>query len=80
MIATLLYAGWDDPLWRTNIEIPVGVNGGISYRCDFTVPSNDCGDPADNCCVSFGPHNQIQEHCNVFLYYYPKLESDVVCF
>ncbi len=28
----------------------------------------------------FGPHNQTQEHCNVFMYYYPKLPSQVICF
>ena len=71
---------WDEPLFMNNLNIPVAKNGGISYRCDYTLDAGACGDPTDNCCVDFGPHNQTQEHCNVFLYYYPKLESNVVCF
>ena len=71
---------WDSPLWDTNLNIPIAPGGGISYTCAYTVEPTDCGDPNDQCCVDFGPHNQTQEHCNVFLYYYPKLPSQVVCF
>lgn len=71
---------WDDPKWATDMQIQIPENGGISYSCSFTLPPGDCGDPEDKCCVSFGPHNQTQEHCNVFAYYYPKLDSNVVCF
>ncbi len=71
---------WDDPLWQTNMTVPISAGGGISYTCDYATDPGDCGDPQDNCCVNFGPHNQTQEHCNVFLYYYPKLPSQVVCF
>ena len=71
---------WDDPLWATNLTVPVTPGGGIAYTCEYSVQPGDCGDPEDHCCVTFGPHNQTQEHCNVFVYYYPKLPSQVVCF
>ena len=41
--------------------------------------SRECADPADSCCATFGPHVETQEHCNAFVYYYPKLD-DATCF
>jgi hypothetical protein len=31
-----------------------------------------------NCCYTFGPIVEKNEHCNIFVYYYPKVD-DVVC-
>jgi hypothetical protein len=37
--------------------------------------------PAENvdCCYTFGPIVELNEHCNAFVYYYPK-QDDVNCF
>ena len=41
----------------------------------------DARDPmmANDCCYTFGPTVETSEHCNVFLYYYPKTQ-DINCF
>jgi hypothetical protein len=34
-----------------------------------------------DCCYTFGPIVETSEHCNLFLYYYPKVDrSDITCF
>ena len=32
-----------------------------------------------DCCYTFGPQVDRNEHCNIFVYYYPK-SADVNCF
>lgn len=32
-----------------------------------------------DCCYTFGPIVEKNEHCNIFVYYYPKAEGDVSC-
>jgi hypothetical protein len=41
----------------------------------------DALDPlhAGDCCYTFGGTVETSEHCNVFLYYWPKT-ADVTCF
>ena len=34
---------------------------------------------AGDCCYVFGGNTDVGEHCNVFVYYYPKLSTDVFC-
>ncbi len=70
---------WDDPplLQKLNIEIPQ--NGGIDWRCHYTMAATDCGDKSDRCCATFGGKVETQEHCNAFVYYYPK-QQDANCF
>ncbi len=38
--------------------------------------------PAENldCCYTFGPIVEKNEHCNIFVYFYPKGDQDVNCF
>jgi hypothetical protein len=38
---------------------------------------NPLGPP--NCCYRFGPQVDVNEHCNAFVYYYPK-QDNVICF
>ena len=71
---------WDNPPFDRALEVPVPQNGGIYYTCEYTVDPSLCGDPNDSCCYSFGPHSPTQEHCNAFVYYYPKNSTDVNCF
>jgi hypothetical protein len=87
---------WDDPPMTiysdpTGMQIPA--NGGIRWTCSYEwqEPLAEAGgcaalDAADkqaagDCCYTFGPKVETSEHCNVFLYYYPKVErTDINCF
>ena len=63
-----------------------------SYQWDMPEPAVGCSGlndydttkymtPADkvDCCYTFGPIVEENEHCNAFVYYYPK-QDDVNCF
>ena len=41
---------------------------------------DQCGDPKNDCCFTFGGRVEYQEHCNAFVYYYPRNATDVNCF
>lgn len=73
-------SSWDEPLMATGLAVPVPAQSGVSYRCEFQARSTDCGDPAKGCCFTFGPKVETNEHCNAFVYYYPKVDTDVPCF
>jgi hypothetical protein len=45
---------WDDPLFLRDLTVPIAAGGGISYTCEFNASPQDCGDPADGCCFTFG--------------------------
>jgi hypothetical protein len=76
---------WDDPPMmhspQLTTQMPAG--GGIYWTCtyDYVCPSGEtlCGDPTKNNCFTFGGHVDLQEHCNAFVYYYPKTQN-VTCF
>jgi hypothetical protein len=82
---------WNDPPMITDINRPVSDGGGIWWDCEYQwrAPAVfSCADVnakdkegAGDCCYTFGGNTDVGEHCNVFLYYYPKLESstDVFC-
>ena len=70
---------WDDPPMARDLSVPIPPGGGIDWRCAFSAPSGSCGDPADSCCFTFGGKVESQEHCNAFVYYYPK-SQDITCF
>jgi hypothetical protein len=73
----------------------VPANGGVFYTCEYqwTPPEAAVGceglDEYDqtkymtpenlDCCYTFGPIVEKNEHCNIFVYYYPKAEGDVSC-
>jgi hypothetical protein len=87
---------WDDPpmeIYEESAGMQIPANGGIRWTCSYEwyEPLAEVGgcaalDAADrlganDCCYTFGPRVETSEHCNVFLYYYPKVESsDVNCF
>lgn len=71
---------WSDPLMQTGLQVPVAPNGGVLYRCEFSAPSDACGDPNSGCCYTFGPRVEANEHCNAFVYYYPRVTTDISCF
>ncbi len=70
---------WDDPPFDQNLNVQIPLNGGVDWKCTYSMPSDACGNPMDSCCVTFGGHVETQEHCNAFIYYYPKIDN-VSCF
>ena len=70
---------WDDPPFLRDLKVNVPEQGGIAWRCTFDVPADTCCDKEDSCCCSFGGKVETQEHCNAFVYYYPKSDN-VNCF
>ncbi|MBL8681131.1 MAG: hypothetical protein JNK05_18275 [Myxococcales bacterium] len=63
-------ANWAEPPFmvldgREGRPSPVTVprNGGLFYTCTFDNPGNTP--------ITFGPHVEYEEHCNLFAYYYP---------
>jgi hypothetical protein len=71
---------WDEALFAKNLGLAVPSRGGISYTCEFSALPDDCGNPDDGCCFTFGGKVEFQEHCNAFVYYYPRADTDVNCF
>jgi hypothetical protein len=71
---------WDEPPFAKDLSVPVQQNGGISWTCDFSALANECGDPNDDCCFTFGGFVEYQEHCNAFVYYWPKGATEKNCF
>ncbi len=80
---------WNDPPMKTDLSVASPANAGIWWDCvyqwappsDFSCDDVNAKDPlkANDCCYTFGGITDVGEHCNVFLYYYPKVESDVFC-
>jgi hypothetical protein len=90
-VATQFYESrnWDHPPMSTGIELPMPAHTGIWWDCAyrwqepsaFTCADVDAKDPSPNkdCCYTFGGNTDVGEHCNVFLYYYPKVDTDIFC-
>ena len=79
---------WAEPEMAHGLDVPLPAGGGVWWTCEYQwrEPAEGCAavdarDPlqANDCCYTFGPIVETSEHCNVFLYYYPKSE-DVNCF
>jgi hypothetical protein len=74
---------------RTNIDQVIPNGGGVWWDCHyqwkepiFGCETVDAKDPQhqNDCCYTFGGNTDVGEHCNVFLYYYPKVAAqDVFC-
>lgn len=71
---------WSEPIYEMNLNIGVPASGGISYSCSYSASPSACGNPTDECCFTFGGKVETQEHCNAFVYYYPRGTTDVNCF
>jgi hypothetical protein len=80
---------WDHPVMARNIQRLDPNGGGIWWDCEYQwrAPLGGCDavnakDPQKqgDCCYTFGGNTDVGEHCNVFLYYYPKVNAtDVFC-
>jgi hypothetical protein len=71
---------WAEPLMAHDLRVPLQPGQGFSYKCEYAVPADACGDPNQQCCFTFGPKVETNEHCNAFVYYYPKGSTDIRCF
>lgn len=82
---------WDDPpmLRSPDLDLKVQPGGGVFFSCGYQwqPPADDVGcaglDAADrstekDCCYTFGPIVEKNEHCNIFVYYWPK-QDDIFC-
>ena len=79
---------WAEPDMATGLDVQLPQGGGIYWTCEYqwSEPADGCealqaADPqhSTDCCYTFGPKVETSEHCNVFLYYWPKT-ADVTCF
>jgi hypothetical protein len=83
---------WDEPPMLTSPELDTTIpgSGGVWYTCGFQwqppEPSVGCDKlnaldkkGEGDCCYTFGPIVEQNEHCNIFVYYYPK-SDDIACF
>jgi len=80
---------WNDPPMATDLNVSDPANAGIWWDCEYQwhQPATSSCDEVNakdplkqgDCCYVFGGNTDVGEHCNVFLYYYPKVESDIFC-
>jgi hypothetical protein len=81
---------WDEPVMMRDLNVVTPPGGGVWWTCDFKwqapSPPASCADlnaadqqRANDCCYTFGPKVETSEHCNAFVYYYPKIQGDVLC-
>ena len=80
---------WDDPPMETGLALQPPEDGGIWWTCEYRwrYPEIGCdavneadAQQANDCCYTFGGWVETNEHCNVFLYYYPRVaDTDVFC-
>ena len=81
---------WDDPPMERGLTTQPPSGGGIWWTCDFTWSEPSVGCDAVNladrqmgndCCYTFGAKVELNEHCNVFAYFWPKVaRGDINCF
>lgn len=76
---------WDEPPMARGLTAKPPLNGGVWWTCSYqwTNPAVGCDvvnerdkQHAGDCCYTFGAGVDMQEHCNVFLYYYPRVQED----
>jgi len=69
--------------WREP-DPAVGCDGLNAYDKDKLINKEmktpEEADAMLDCCYRFGPIVEKNEHCNAFVYYYPKLSTDIPCF
>jgi hypothetical protein len=83
---------WSDPpMARSDSTHPsiaeIPADGRFEWKCHFDFPmtpgacgADKTGTPTPDCCYQFGPRVDVNEHCNAFIYYWPKIATDVTCF
>ncbi len=80
---------WNEPPMAIDLSVPVSAGTGFWWDCEyqwqppavFTCADVEAKDPMhqSDCCYTFGGNTELNEHCNAFVYYYPKTTSAPVC-
>lgn len=79
---------WNEPPMAVELDAVVPSGGGIWWDCHYQwrEPSGGCDlvnerdhDQQGDCCYTFGNSAENAEHCNAFVYYWPKTDSSVFC-
>ena len=80
---------WNDPPMVTGLDVQPPANGGVWWTCSYqwSPPPDGCdalnaADPqhANDCCYTFGPKVERNEHCNIFVYYWPaQAQGSIFC-
>jgi hypothetical protein len=81
---------WNDPPMINGLDVQPPSGGGMWWNCayqwqapsEFSCDDVNAKDPQkqNDCCYTFGGNTDVGEHCNVFLYYYPRVDNkDVFC-
>ena len=84
---------WNEPPMMTGLNVTPPPAGGVSWTCSYEwQPSPACADgcscikppkipvPNETCCYGFGGVVETSEHCNAFVYYYPKVDhTAIIC-
>jgi hypothetical protein len=86
---------WDEPPMKRSPELSLQIQpgGGVYFTCgyEWRPPLDEIGgckalddvdkSPEKDCCYTFGPIVEKNEHCNVFVYYWPKVADvgDIAC-
>jgi hypothetical protein len=65
-----------DPALDPRVELignPDATGAGVHFTCSYL---NDCATSSNTCndYVTWGSHADVQEHCNLFMWYYPLAE------
>lgn len=71
---------WDHPPFTRGLDVKISMGNLMQWTCEFSAGPDECGDPANGCCFTFGGHVEYQEHCNAFVYYYPRGSTERNCF
>jgi hypothetical protein len=81
---------WDDPPMAIDVDEVVPSGGGVWWTCSYEWEEPPLGcdyldsvDPEQqgDCCYTFGNNANNAEHCNVFVYYWPKVDrTDINCY
>ena len=64
---------WDDPASLTGGQDTCSTLNAFDAKKYMTPTAQQ------DCCYTFGPQVDLNEHCNAFVYYYPK-QDNVNCF
>jgi hypothetical protein len=79
---------WNEPPMAVGLDEIVPAGGGVWWTCNYEwrEPEGGCAavDERDDeqrgdCCYTFGNSAENAEHCNVFVYYWPKVDSSIFC-
>jgi hypothetical protein len=79
---------WNEPPMMTDLDARIPSGGGVWWTCNYAwrEPAAGCdivneldNEQANDCCYTFGNSAENAEHCNVFVYYWPKVDSDIFC-